>query len=411
MDDASTIDDARTVGARIRVLREWRGMHQRTLADLVGLSQPHLSKIERGRQALDKRSHIASFARALRVSEADIIGGPHLSADPVQSAPHAGIPALRVALETNTITSPACDRARPLEELVREVADRIEPMRRTCDYATIGDLLPGVIDELYVHIAAPEDEYAYRVALETLIDACNVAAFTAKVLSYPDLAHVIAVRADEAATILGDPVQRGKTQFLIVQTMPREGWRRTLNAAERAANTLEPHVHDPLGIQTLGMLTLSAAMSAAACKDHDGAKHWLDEATSLAGRIDDDPDHAWQGFSSTNVNIWRIGVEVERGQSGPIMLDMAKSVHGEKLGNYHARKADFIADVGRGLAREKKTRSTAVQWLRRAEDVAPQRIRNSQPVRHTVEVLHTQALDSAVSVELRGMMARMSIPH
>jgi hypothetical protein len=31
--------------------------------------------------------------------------------------------------------------------------------------------------------------------------------------------------------------------------------------------------------------------------------------------------------------------------------------------------------------------------------------------RHTLEVLHSQALASAVSIELRGMMARVGIPH
>jgi hypothetical protein len=67
--------------------------------------------------------------------------------------------------------------------------------------------------------------------------------------------------------------------------------------------------------------------------------------------------------------------------------------------------------VGRGLARERKTRDQAVKWLVKAEGVAPQRIRNSTSVRHTLEVLHSQALASAVTVELRGMMARMGIPH
>lgn len=86
--------------------------------------------VEHGSRMLDRRSHIAALATALKVSETDLVGGPHLTPDPLQSDPHMSIPALRVALQTNTLKAPALDYARPLTELVQEVTDRIEPMRR-----------------------------------------------------------------------------------------------------------------------------------------------------------------------------------------------------------------------------------------------------------------------------------------
>jgi hypothetical protein len=63
--------------------------------------------VEHGQRLLDRRSHIAAVASALRVSESDLIGGPHLSADPMQSDPHTIIPSLRVALMTNNLPEPA----------------------------------------------------------------------------------------------------------------------------------------------------------------------------------------------------------------------------------------------------------------------------------------------------------------
>src|SRR5579859_385214 len=122
--------DEVTIGARLRTLRRWRGKSQVELAGLAGLSPSFLSMVETGQRPLDRRSHIAALASALKVSEADLVGGPHLTPDPLQSDPHMGVPALRVALQTNTLTTPAVDRARPLSELAALIRSNIEPMRR-----------------------------------------------------------------------------------------------------------------------------------------------------------------------------------------------------------------------------------------------------------------------------------------
>src|SRR5215471_12243220 len=126
--------DEVTIGARLRTLRRWRGMTQVELAGLADLSPSFVSMVEHGTRLLDRRSHIAAVAAALRVSETDLVGGPHLSSDRLQSDPHMAIPPLRVALQTNTLTRPAVDHARPLVELHRQVFGRIEPLRRVCDY-------------------------------------------------------------------------------------------------------------------------------------------------------------------------------------------------------------------------------------------------------------------------------------
>src|ERR1017187_9227728 len=130
--------DTETTGARLRGLRRWRGMTLTELAGLAGVSVSFLSLVEHGHRLLARRSHIAAVASALKVSETELVGGPHLSPDRLQSDPHMGIPPLRVALQTNTLTSPAVDRARPVQELADEMADSIWPLRRACDYVHIG---------------------------------------------------------------------------------------------------------------------------------------------------------------------------------------------------------------------------------------------------------------------------------
>lgn len=102
----------------------------------------------------------------------DLVGGPHLSADREQSDPHATIPALREALQTNKLAVSVVDRARPLPVLAREVTSRIEPMRAEGDYAGVGALLPVLLDELHWHTAEARDEPSRKLALESLIEAC-----------------------------------------------------------------------------------------------------------------------------------------------------------------------------------------------------------------------------------------------
>jgi transcriptional regulator with XRE-family HTH domain len=404
--------DEITIGARLRTLRRWRGMTQVELAGLAELSASFVSMVENGQRPLDRRSHIAAVANALRVSETDLVGGPHLSQDRVQADPHMAIPSLRVALQSNTLWRPAVDRARPLADLRRIVFGQIEPLRRVSDYVAVGKLLPDVLDELHWHIAEGVDEAAKRSALESLVEACVVAANLAKELNYIDLASMAALRGKEAAVLLDDPVQTGKADLWWLLTLPRAGsWDRNLLAAEQSANNLEPYARDPLGLQVLGMLTLTASLSAAVLQRGERAVQWLDEAAKLAKRVPDDPQSNWGYFSSTNVSIWRVAIGVERGEAGGAVLEMAKDIHLDLLKSVPSRRAWLLLDVGRGLAREPKTRAEAVRWLRRAEDSAPQLVRNSAPVRETVAYLLNQANATAGGRELRGMAARMGLPH
>lgn len=403
--------DEVTIGARLRTLRRWRGKTQAELAGLAGLSPSFLSMVETGQRPLDRRSHIAALASALKVSESDLVGGPHLSTDRLQSDPHAVIPALRAALQTSSIDDPAVDQARPLPALVQEMT-RIEPLHQACDYVAIGKVLPAIIEELHCHASRPADEAAYQAALETLVDACVCATFTAKDLGYGDLAHLAALRAEEAGRRVDDPVQLGKAAFVRVHSLPKaRAWDRTLAQAQKAAEELEPYATSTLSFQVLGMLELTAALSAAVVQDGTRAADWLHEADRLAERVPDIPDESWMAFSATNVGIWRVAVSVERGYSGTAVLRLAEKVDESKLAGRQGRRAAFLADVGRGLAREPQMQRDAIRWLRRAEDTAPQWIRNSPAVRGAVTYLLNRATTAAGGPELRGMAARMGVPH
>lgn len=403
------MDDQITIGARLRVLRRWRGMTQTELAGLTGVTQAWLSMVERGLYPLDRRSHVAALAAALRVSETDLTGGPHLSEDPVQTGPHNAVRAVRAALTSAELGESPVDRARPVEELVALITGPIEEADRVNNWSTVLTMLPDVLEELHFHVAAAVDERTLKTALSALLDAAMEAAGILGLLGYADLRYIAVARAAEAAAMLDDPVARGKAMYMLAR--PTDGdWQRAARRAEAETARLEPHADSSEALQVLGMLCLNASLVSAAGLDADAARSWLDRATDVARHV---PDHLsnWQSFSATNVNVWRVKVNVELGEAGGKVLELADRVDQEKVATYPARQVNFLGEVGRGVARDRQMTGEAMRWLADAERVGPQRVRNHAPIRETVAVMLEQARVAAVGRELRGMAARMGIPH
>jgi transcriptional regulator with XRE-family HTH domain len=401
--------DEMTAGQRLRALRLWRGMSLAEVSGLAGLSAPYLSMAERGLRTIDRRSTIAALAAAMQVSEAELTGGPHLSKDPLQSGPHAAVPALRVALSMNSLGEPAVDHARPLERVVADL-ERLRLPHGAGDYLVQGEHLPGLLSELYYHASAPADEASRIAAAAALTDACIWSASMCHALRYPDLAQLAARSAVQAARVTEDPVRIGMAQFEQIGTAP-QAWDYSLILAERAASRLQPQARDPLGMQVLGMLTLRAALAAAAVQKGALADHWLAEASALADRVDDaDPTLNWEWFGATNVTCWRVAIGVERGESGQALRTLAATADPARL-VVPTRQAALLLDVARGLAREPSLQSDSVSWLRKAEQTAPQWIRNCAPARETVAYLLTRARSASAGREVRGMAARMGVSH
>jgi transcriptional regulator with XRE-family HTH domain/Zn-dependent peptidase ImmA (M78 family) len=88
-------EEARRVGRRLRALRENRGMSQKAVASVVGMSAPQLAKLEQGETDM-RISTLRSLLRALGASFAEIAGtdAPELSAKELSKrAERVGVPA------------------------------------------------------------------------------------------------------------------------------------------------------------------------------------------------------------------------------------------------------------------------------------------------------------------------------
>ena len=189
-----------------------------------------------------------------------------------------------------------------------------------------------------------------------------------------------------------------------------ESWHRPLAVATKAAEQLQPHLSDSVALETYGMLHLSAALSAAAVHKPRLADDHLEETSQTAARTGENSG-AWCAFGPTNVGIWRVAISMEHGDyEQAVAVAVADTVAPERVAN-RERQAWFHADKGRALAHIPNRRADAIKEVQVAERIAPQRIRNSAPVQETVLYLLGRSLAASPLRELRGMAARMGVPH
>jgi transcriptional regulator with XRE-family HTH domain len=398
-------DGHTTMGSRVRLCRRYRGMSLETLAGLTGLSKGFLSMVENGQRRLDRRSHIEAVANALQVAVTDLTGQPYAPTDPAQAIGQAAVPALRLALLDATFDGDAVDSPRPLPELLNVVAS-VEAMCADSDFAGYGPLLPSLIVNLRYHAEDGNGDVRRR-GLSALGATLHAAFYLAKDLGHHDLALIIAERCSEVARSLEDPAWTAVADFLRAHAMMPAGARRQARrAVRRAADALQPHVGEPDALSVYGMLHLTSALNSAALREPDDAAAHLAEAADVARRTGETTTFNLH-FGPTNLALWRLAVAVELGEGGRVG-DIAAQVDPSVIRS-RGRQAAYYADLGRGLAQVRGKDLEALAMLRRAEQLAPQQIRTSPPVRETVGMMLQRARAAAGGRELRGLAHRMGV--
>ncbi|MGH8904180.1 MAG: helix-turn-helix domain-containing protein, partial [Egibacteraceae bacterium] len=71
------VEDARTIGARARMIRRRRGLSLEVVAGLAGITAGYLSMLERGLRGFNRRGLIEDLADALGCSVVDLTGQPY----------------------------------------------------------------------------------------------------------------------------------------------------------------------------------------------------------------------------------------------------------------------------------------------------------------------------------------------
>jgi transcriptional regulator with XRE-family HTH domain len=403
MDDVS-----RQVGVNLRRLRRAQGLSLDLLAGRSGLDKSFLSRVENGKRQLERRKHLNAVAVALGCNISELLGGPPTLVGPGARATSDAVPALRRALHAYTIGHVETSGVRPMDDLKARAA-ALWTARRLCDYDTLWQLLPHLIDDLQGHIASGNEP---REALRLMVEVSSAAAFALRGIGHADLAWIAADCCKMAAEELADPVAIGLAEFTRAQaSVLGHGYGGALHIAEAAADRMRPALpKDADALRVYGTLLLTASWSAGIALKPERGDAYVTEALDVGDRVGDPPQigDSWQTyFGPTNNVIWQMSIAVEAGDGGRV-VELAGSANVEVIGS-KSREAAYWTELGVGLSHVRGSEDRAIAALTTADVVAPQRTRNNPQVRAAVSRMLDDARRRATSRQLSRLAGRVGI--
>ncbi|GGM03819.1 hypothetical protein GCM10010129_54170 [Streptomyces fumigatiscleroticus] len=402
----------RQFGARVAELRRRRGLTQTELAAVIGRTASWVSQVERGIQPVNRLDVLRLLADGLGVAlnmlqpEAPDVSGPEAAAaaegenDLDQARlTISGHPALDVLLSPH-------EGARDdlLDELRGEV-DRVWSLTHAGRFAQLSEALGTLVSRLerVSRTASGEDRsMAHRLLARTY--QALAAAFVRQ--NEADAAWVAADRALRAAESAGDTLGVFVGVFRLVHAFVRlHHLDQAEHAAATAINTLAPHAGSESvpteELSVLGSLHLALALVHARAGKRTAAREQIARARAVAARIGEERNDFNLEFGPVNVEIQAVSTAVDLGDAGEA-LDIAATVDASGLSV--ERQARMLMDVGRAHAQRRQC-GDALASLLKAEEIAPEIIRNHMAAREVIRELVLMAGRGA-SPELRGLAER-----
>jgi len=299
-----------TFGARLRLLREQRGLSQSALGRLTYCSGHLIGKIEKG-----ERRPLADLAR--RCDE--ILGAAGTLVGLLPGAELGGfegaragqvlghLPALRCALDTHDV--PDDGPVRPLPNLQREVTHLVQ-WRLDSRYVDLAAHLPTLLPELHRAMQSTDSPAAvaglltqtYRAA-DAIADKFGLYDLSARII---ELMRTAAARADDELLVAASSYVRAETFFAT------GSWSTGRRMLERSATSLGRPQGSTTATATYGSLHMRAAVLAARSGDNTGANDHLREAGDAAERV---PEGIYLGtaFGPASVRIHELSLAVDLG--------------------------------------------------------------------------------------------------
>jgi transcriptional regulator with XRE-family HTH domain len=390
------VEDARTIGRRLRQIRKARDKSLVVIAGLAGMSKSQLDRIERGECALDKLSEIVALANALQIAPSELTKIPESL--PTNGDIDAATNEIRRVLQAVIVGAPN-GQAQTAEQLSARV-HAMGDLRQRCAYREMGAALPGLIGDLHASIDAGHDD-TRLLHLAVLLHVLGTGTYLAIARAPDDLRLVAASLANDTAQRLDDPVSLGVAAFSLSNVLLASGSFALADGIVRRAGVTPGD-----DAELAGMLALSTSLTAAAEKRPADVEAALDYAADLAERTGEGNRFSLS-FGPTNVTLWRIAAALEAGDYERTVA-LAETVTPERI-QASSRRAPYWMNYGRALARVRR-RDDSVLALRRAETISPEEVQRNPFVREVLGELLARSRRDVSGRELRGMAYRAGLP-
>lgn len=404
------------IGRRIAYWRDRRGLTQTEFGRLMSQTKRWVQDLEGGKRQTDPRlSVLQRAADVLRIPLEQLLTDQPIPTNALTPPPGDVVGVLGV-LDRHDMTTGRFDlvSAPPsLADLRRSLVYCCEAFQ-VCHYATLGRQLPALL--LGAHqaaAAAPSDKVCAAQALLSRVYQLTTSFLHKYGESTTVQAAIAADRALAAAERSGDPVQIGAAsrrvaKSLSYQNRPQAAVDFAAAAASRLRSDLE--ARGPLGLSTLGMLYLNAAIAASAQQRSasavGAAEGYVEEAADVADQQGRDLDEDYTQFGPTNVDLYRIDVLV-RFEDGWSALDAADGLDDAALAGMsrERRSQHHITKARAALLTRRK--DDAVRELLNAEELAPEEVRGRQTVVNLVKDL--VGATPVPGAQLRGLAQRCGL--
>lgn len=371
--------DTSGIGRRIAYWRDRRGFTQTDFGQLMGQTKRWVQSLEGGQRQQDPRlSVLVRAAEVLRVPLEQLLTD-------TTPTPHGGSGPPPEALSViDALYAPASEDETPTLAVLRRRLGYCCDAFQACHYATLARELPALIDGVgrAAH-AAPAGQQGEAQALLSRVYQLVTSYLHKYGAATAIQAALAADRALAAAEKSGDPVQIGAAarrvaKSLVYQQRPQAAVQFATTAARRLADGLAER--GPLGLSTLGMLYLSAALAASSEERTTARVHtaggYVDEAADVAARQGADLNEDWTMFGPTNVGLHRVDMLL-RFEDGWSALEAADELEpGALAGMTRERQAGHRVAMARAslLTRRKDAAAAA---LLDAERLAPEEVRGT----------------------------------
>jgi transcriptional regulator with XRE-family HTH domain len=369
------------VGHRVARQRKLSGLTQPQLAARAHVSVSLISQVERGLVPASA-AFTAAVARALGIDIEALTGQPYgpVLTDP--QADHAGIPALRFALD--------CDEDPDLDSFpmppaeLRTRLDECQTQREKARYSKVLAALPELLNHAYLIADDAQPGHDAETAWALLDDAYELAQVVSLRFGYYDLAALAARCGRDAAVRAGDPLRAAVATFRYTGVRLRRGdYAGVLRTIDRGHALLDGE-RSPTADSVRSVLHLRQARVHARLGAPDRADEHIDESRRLVtGGVPANPYYSVNA-DTTNVDMHYLEVPIEV-SDGTAAIDRAEQVRMPSTAK-PSIAGHHLVGVARAWTLH-GDRAKALDALNQARRIAPQQTRYHPSVHETVHLL------------------------